>query len=306
MRDGIADFDITTGQHNICNNATLCYFRSIYYILSYITSIGVGDITAMTPIETVFSQVIVISCTILMASIISCVMVLFRYWENNGVLAMKKKLNRIYEYMVTKNYPVKLMEAILASTERQFKLDQGLKESLVLSFITKPLRAEISMYIKNKAFTICKIGARMHPTVQRNIASGMRVLNVDSGDYIYVEGDIAENIYFLTEGKVEVKVSTLVEGKIKEHYDTNARKKTPSRNIKLQLDSILKYENMDFGAKVCIVVWSIEYIYGVCMDAVCGWEYVCMHHFICMECVVNCYLYIHTCIYVVNHNDVRS
>ena len=116
-----------TGKHNICSRSLFhCYTRSIYFVISTLTTVGFGDISPRTNIEFVY-QIFIISLSgvSLNALVGSAFRDLWDAYDNASQLAYQKHLRSIDHYIKYRKLSQKERNSIIGNfqylwtTERQ-------------------------------------------------------------------------------------------------------------------------------------------------------------------------------------------
>jgi hypothetical protein len=125
--DRLASFDPQSGQHNICSRSLFhCYSRSIYFVISTLSTVGYGDIASRTNLELLF-QILVVSLSGVCLNALICSSFL-DFWnsiDNESYRSYEKHLQTIDHYVKYRKLSSKERNSIVGnfqylwSTERQ-------------------------------------------------------------------------------------------------------------------------------------------------------------------------------------------
>jgi Ion channel len=76
--------------YQICSHtAAFCYLRSLYYIMTIMSTVGFGDVYPVTPKETLWMQVVIMSGVMLIGGIAAAFMGVFTEMDGRGEAAFK-------------------------------------------------------------------------------------------------------------------------------------------------------------------------------------------------------------------------
>ena len=76
--DGVATFNVTSGEHNIFHERSYAYLRAFYFVTVVISTCGYGDIRPYTSLETVFAQLVTLSGALGLASMVGTFLFYFQ------------------------------------------------------------------------------------------------------------------------------------------------------------------------------------------------------------------------------------
>jgi hypothetical protein len=127
VADNLASFDPLHGQHSVCSRSLFhCYSRSIYFVISTLSTVGFGDICPRTNIEFIYQlSVVGLSGVCLNALICSSFLELWNSVDNASHRAYQKHLQIIDHYVKYRKLSFKERNSIVGnfeylwSTERQ-------------------------------------------------------------------------------------------------------------------------------------------------------------------------------------------
>jgi hypothetical protein len=183
--DGLASFDVFSGTHNICSRSVYhCYARSIYFVISTLSSVGYGDIFPCTNIEYLF-QIFFVTLTgvCLNALVCSSFHELWASLDNASSRAYRKHLRAIDHYVKYRKLSSKERNAIVGNFEflwtmerqsggyetnfisRSISLYLGLNclDYLLLLPVKLPLFFELILWNRSTSFDTFLLGVLREP-----------------------------------------------------------------------------------------------------------------------------------------------
>ncbi|KAH8047091.1 cyclic nucleotide-gated ion channel [Aureococcus anophagefferens] len=110
--------DASDRQAAICRvNVADCYIRAVHMVITTISSVGYGDIKPVTPLETCWQLVVVVTGACLFASLIGAFTLILEAFDTEGVSAFNAKLQRYEAHMRRANLPPSLRSAACPARE---------------------------------------------------------------------------------------------------------------------------------------------------------------------------------------------
>jgi CRP-like cAMP-binding protein len=184
------------------------YILAVYYVFTTLTTVGYGDITARTLNEQVFAIVLMgfgvgfYSYTI---SNLSTIM------ENIDIRSanLKTRLSTLHEFAQDSNIPKelkgKIKRNILHNHEQNvyswFSHDSLLKE------LPASLRTEISLHMHKKIVEEVVFFQDKDPGFISYIVPALKHITFRNLEFMFSEGDYADEVYFLVTGRVNLKAA---------------------------------------------------------------------------------------------------
>ena len=184
-----------------------CYIRSFYLVITTISTVGYGDISPVTPLETIYENVVVLTGACFFAGIIGA----FSAWlskRDTGTAssnAFKLKHQALVNYMACRAFPSDLQDEILAyhghRWDRSAAIDD--KKSL-LGILPLPLQMDLSYEVVRSVIESMPFLANYPLIVQKRIAHALRVQVCPPRSTIYTVGDIGWDVYLIGKGVVSI------------------------------------------------------------------------------------------------------
>jgi len=199
-------------QHNEDDTLTL-YMFSVYWAITTCVTVGYGDITAKTDLELAISMIwMVAGVGFYSYTVGSLSSFLTSVDTRQSILA--SKMAAIQEFAVesgiSNDCKVKVRNAIRYNTHKTGTIWQD-KHSL-FNELPKVLRYEVAISMYNGVAGHTPLLAGKDPAFIVFILPLFRPLKLKSGEYLYHEGDHADEVYLITQGRVNfvVKYSEIV------------------------------------------------------------------------------------------------
>ena len=203
----LANWNDELGRHNVCNSESMatCYTRSFYFVITTISTVGYGDISPVTSLETIYENVVVLTGACFFAGIIGAFSAWLSQSDTAGSNAVKLKLRALADYMTCRAFPSDLQQEIIAyhrhRWDRSAVLDD--KKSL-LSTLPLPLQMDLSYEVARNVIGSIPFLSSYPMIVQKRIAHALRVQVCPPKSAIYAVGDIGWDVYLIGKGVVSV------------------------------------------------------------------------------------------------------
>eukprot|EP00592_Proboscia_alata_P010539 CAMPEP_0194364498 /NCGR_PEP_ID=MMETSP0174-20130528/12409_1 /TAXON_ID=216777 /ORGANISM="Proboscia alata, Strain PI-D3" /LENGTH=2019 /DNA_ID=CAMNT_0039138563 /DNA_START=856 /DNA_END=6918 /DNA_ORIENTATION=- len=206
----LAVWDGDLGYHNICDGGNMrrCYIRSVYFVITTISTVGYGDIAPVTEIETIWENVVVLIGACIFAGIIGAFTAYLSQIDTSGSTAFRTKLQKLQEYMKYRNLPDDLQTQILAYHQERWNRSQIIDERAVMNILPIPLQMDLSYAVLKRVIFKIPILKSCTAIVRERIAHALNLQVCPSSSTIYNVGDIGWDIYFIGSGLIEVILTT--------------------------------------------------------------------------------------------------
>jgi len=208
----LANWNSTLGEHNICsmNSMRDCYLRSLHFSLTTLSTVGYGDISPASELETIWQNIVVLLGACFLAGIIGAFGAFLSEHDTQGFNSFKEKLQKLKKYMKYRNIPEDIQASILFFHHARWKDSQTLDERETLRILPEPLQLDISFAVKQRVIRLVPILDSLPVIVQKRIAHALILQVYSRNDHplIYSQGDIGWEIYFIALGVVSVSLPT--------------------------------------------------------------------------------------------------
>ena len=201
--DGLASYNATLGEHNICDVPIRCYVRAVYFTITTLSTVGYGDIRPYTNLETVFQIFVAMTGATLFASLIGAIACLLDFKDSHGSKFVRGSLGRIRHFLHSRNVKKDAAERI----ERHMLLawsqcGNSVADENVLGALSRGLRSELAMYAKQSLFKLNGILNSLPPHITMFIAPCLQAKVYQMSQQIFASGSVFGGIYFIESGKV--------------------------------------------------------------------------------------------------------
>lgn len=195
---------IDGGAGEVTNPDTVTrYIRAIYWSVTTLTTIGYGDITPKTNVQTIYTMCIMLvgagAYGYLVANIASIL-------ANTDILRTQfiDKIQKINTFMRYKKIPNEMQKAILDYYDYIWKNRKGYDESQILKELPPSLRMKVSIHLNSDLVRKVPILKNASDDLISKIIVNLVPVVYMKGDFIFRKGDTAHHLYFISKGQVEI------------------------------------------------------------------------------------------------------
>lgn len=129
-------------QHNVCNTDAMndCYIRALHFALTTLSTVGYGDISPATELETIWELFVVLVGACFLAALIGAFGAYLQQNDKTGPNSFHAKIERVKQYMRFRNIPPDIQNSILFFHQCRWEASQTLDERETLSLLPQPLQ----------------------------------------------------------------------------------------------------------------------------------------------------------------------
>jgi voltage-gated potassium channel len=181
----------------------LLYLRSFYWAVTTIATIGYGDVTPVTPIQTIFT----ISIEVIGAGLYGYVIAIFASLIANLDSARKKfseQMDEINTFMRFRKIPLDLQRQIRSYYDYLWESRRGYSEGHVLADLPDSLRLKVSIFTNKSMLEKVPIFEGAGDALVEELLMHLKPAIFTPGDYVFRTGDVGDGMYFISSGHVEV------------------------------------------------------------------------------------------------------
>lgn len=179
------------------------YLRSLYWSITTIVTIGYGDITPQTNVQTIFAMFIEIAGAAMYGYVIGNVASLLANLDVARAQYLEK-LEKINTFMRFRKIPETLQERVRSYYEYLWESRRGYDESNVLTDLPGSLKVEVSLVLNKDIIEKVPIFEGANDDLVQQIVMNLRPVVYTPGDYIFRKGEVGDNMFFISRGAVEV------------------------------------------------------------------------------------------------------
>lgn len=195
-----------SNSHDICHDGLIakCYVRSFYFVLTTMSSVGYGDISPVTELETIFQNIVVLTGACFFAGIIGAFGEYFAYNDQSGSSAFRTKLHKLRDYLSYRQLPSIIQNNIVFFHKARWKKTRVLNQMAAISLLSSPLQMDLSFESSMHLIQKFPIFNECSTIIVKRICHNLNMYICPAGTSIYKAGDIGFDIYFIGAGLVKV------------------------------------------------------------------------------------------------------
>ncbi len=184
-------------------NAAENYLRAFYWAVTTFATIGYGDITPLTVPQIAYTVVVEIIGVGLFGYMIGNIASLL---ANLDIARSKyqEKINRLNLFLEYRDIPIALRQKLRHYYRYMWESRRGYDENLILKDLPSALQKELAMHIHADVIEKVPIFKGASDAFIKEIVMKLTPAMFTPGDYIFREGEIGHNMYFISRGSVEV------------------------------------------------------------------------------------------------------
>jgi hypothetical protein len=179
------------------------YLGALYWCVTTLTTVGYGDVTPSTPVEMVYTMLVMILGVAVYGYVIGNVANLL----TNLDLAKAHYLanmERISTFLNYRHVPLTLQRRVYDYYAYLWENRLGYDESSVLAELPTSLRTEVSLVLKRDFIHKVPFFQGASQDLIRDIALELQPVIFIPRDYVCRAGEIGHQMYFISHGTVEV------------------------------------------------------------------------------------------------------
>lgn len=177
IADGLATYDPVTGKHDICSGAlSMCYARTVYFVLGIMSAVGYGDISPHTNEEILWQQVVAISGAYNAAIFVGFCQAFLEDVDANSDANFKKKIRELEKYIKFRNLDQGLKDAILSHYTHVWHKYRSLSGNSkdILGKLSRPTIMALSMRLEADIMQKIPLIRDSSPQLRRRIAGRLK------------------------------------------------------------------------------------------------------------------------------------
>lgn len=182
---------------------SLLYLRSFYWAVTTIATIGYGDVTPITPPQTMFAILI----EIIGAGFYGYVIAIFAGLISNLDAARKKfteQIDEINTFMRFRKIPANLQSQIRGYYDYLWNSRRGHNEAHVLGDLPLSLKLKVSIFINQAMLEKVPLFEGAGEALVKELVLNLKPVILIPTDYVFQAGDEGDSMYFISSGRVEI------------------------------------------------------------------------------------------------------
>ncbi len=209
----IGTYEMHTGNSWLLSNQLydesnpMQYIRSLYWVITTMTTVGYGDISPITALETVFTIFVEILGVSIYAYIIGNVSSLLANMDASARL-FRDKVEKVAQYMTSHNVPKDTQDRVNLYYNEMWSRNKSIdSENSVVETLPKHLRLEIALHLNKDVLLRVPLFRNCERGVIRSLVTVLHPEVYLPGDFVVRAGDMGRSMYFITKGEVEVLIN---------------------------------------------------------------------------------------------------
>ncbi|RHZ18066.1 hypothetical protein DYB37_000245 [Aphanomyces astaci] len=200
-------WDPQTNTHNICTSMIDCYVRAYYFVITFIGTVGLGDIRTGGHLEYFFENVEALCGSFLFAALTSCFASYFQYADTFGKGATQAKLSTLASYFRVAHTTKPTARAIVANMKLWcHRTGGGLVEHAVAAYLPVPLRVEMATFVTRRLLSTSPVLSSVDSYIRDLLVLTLHFQVVLAGASMYDAGDSLDEVAFVSTGSVKLVV----------------------------------------------------------------------------------------------------
>lgn len=179
------------------------YLRALYWCVTTLTSVGYGDITPQTEVETIYAIIVMTIGVGMFGYVIGNIAHILAnlHPSRTRYVETMERLNAFMEY---RDLPSSLQDRVRGYYGYRWEKRLGFDESAIVADLPPSLLADVSLYLKKDVIEKVPFFKGAGEELVREIALAMRPVIYMPGDYIFRSGEKGQEMFFIGRGQVEV------------------------------------------------------------------------------------------------------
>ena len=179
------------------------YITSLYWVIETLTTVGYGETTPITNAQYIYAMIIMLTGVGVYGFIIGNVANLLSK-RNPARNQFFNNLDQLKVFVNYRNIPIILQKKISDYYTYIWKKKLGFDESVFLSGLPQGLQNEVSIHLKREILEKIPLFKGVSDNFLRDVSLHLRPIVCVPGEYVFNEGDIGNEMYFVIRGKLEV------------------------------------------------------------------------------------------------------
>jgi hyperpolarization activated cyclic nucleotide-gated potassium channel 2 len=189
---------------NLVNeNLRTQFITSIYWGMVTMAGVGYGDVVPITKNERVYAMMVIIFTSGIFAYTVNSIGTIVSEYSSSAA-SYREKMMYVNKYMIEKEMPYDLRMKIRRYLDYVFESKKEIKidENDVNAMLNENLNDKLQMYLKGQILKKIHFIQDFGIDFMTELTSHFKKVTFVSDDFLFMEKDKAECIYFIIQGKV--------------------------------------------------------------------------------------------------------
>ncbi|OQR87246.1 tetrameric potassium-selective cyclic nucleotide gated channel [Achlya hypogyna] len=202
-------YNTTTKTHDVCRSMVACYARAYYFVISFVGTVGLGDVRTGSHLEYFFEDIEALFGSFFFAALTSCFCAYFQYADTFGKGAKQARLSGLASYFRAAHTTKPTARAVVANAKLWCVRSGGLVERDVATFLPVPLRVELATFVQRRLLGSSLFLQRTESFVRHRLMLAMHFQVVCADSVVFSLGDPLDEVAFLHDGSIKLLEATV-------------------------------------------------------------------------------------------------
>jgi CRP-like cAMP-binding protein len=189
------------------NNLGELYVASVYFAFTTMATVGYGDLVPRTSMEIVFTIIAMFVGATMFGYIVGSVAHLVARLDVSGY-RYQAKITEVLEYLHEKQVSKPVIRRVMRYYDYYLTRKSAFDEDLILAELSDSLRRDVVLFINMDIIKRVPYFFHKDREFVTLLVSLLQPQYVHPGVYLYREGEVAAEMYFLIKGQVEIVANT--------------------------------------------------------------------------------------------------
>ncbi|CAJ0939151.1 unnamed protein product, partial [Mesorhabditis belari] len=180
-----------------------CYFASLYFTMSCMSTVGFGNISSNTDNEKAFAVCMMIISALLYAAIFGHMTTIIQQMTS-ATVRYHDMIANVREFIKLQEVPKELAERVMDYVVSTWAMTKGIDTQKVLSYCPKDMKADICVHLNRKVFNEHSCFRLASDGCLRQLAMHLESNHAAPGDLLYHTGENVDALWFVVSGSLEV------------------------------------------------------------------------------------------------------
>ncbi|KAH9113656.1 hypothetical protein AeMF1_012179 [Aphanomyces euteiches] len=178
----------------------VAYLRSIYWSATMLTTVGFGDVTAVTRLETLIAIVVIYMGVFISCASIACVLKLMEHADRNQ-MALQERLDDVCGYLEWRGASNDLVDRAVAAVHANFVPQIEATQEALETMLPHALRARLQIELEQVLVHTVPRFQTASKTLRAAISEHAIYVSKGPGDVLIHDGQRLDGLYLLRRGE---------------------------------------------------------------------------------------------------------
>ncbi|EQC37351.1 hypothetical protein SDRG_05568 [Saprolegnia diclina VS20] len=210
----LSKWNATSQTHDICRSMVACYARAYYFVISFVGTIGLGDVVTGGHLEYLFEDIEALFGSFFFAALTSCFATYFQFADTYGKGATQAKLSGLASYFRAAHTTKPTARAIVANTKLWCLRSGSLVEKSVATLLPIPLRIELANHVQRALLETSPFLQASDVYVRHKLVLALHFQVVCASATLYGLGGPLDEVAFVHSGELKLAEAPSVRGTV--------------------------------------------------------------------------------------------